>query len=129
MKKTVIITAIALGFSIATLNANPTLDISSNNLEIVKPAPNVSPFCMSIVKGDIETVKKLIDLGVDINQKSNGMTPAMYAAKFNKTEILKLLVANGANLKLRSDDGYNAIKYAQLSNAKESLAYLEGLQS
>lgn len=128
MKRTIVITTLALGLSIATLNASTSVE-KSNLLEIVKPAPAVSPFCMSIVKGDIETVKKLIDLGVDINEKSNGLTPAMYAAKFNQTEILKLLVLKGANLKLKSDDGYKAIKYAQLSNAKESLAYLEGLQS
>lgn len=128
MKRTIVITTLALGLSIATLNASTSVE-NSNLLEIVTPTPAVSPFCMSIVKGDIETVKKLIDLGVDINEKSNGLTPAMYAAKFNKTEILKLLVSKGANLKVKSDDGYRALKYAQLSHAKESLAYLEGLQS
>ncbi|MEO6346379.1 MAG: ankyrin repeat domain-containing protein [Aquaticitalea sp.] len=128
MKRTIIITALALGFAITTLNASTTVE-NSNLLELVKPALGVNPFCMSIAKGDIETVKKLIELGTDVNQKSNGMTPAMYAAKFNKTEILKLLVAKGADLKVKSDAGFKAIKYAQLSNAKESLEYLEGLQS
>ncbi|MEZ4801953.1 MAG: ankyrin repeat domain-containing protein [Gelidibacter sp.] len=128
MKKTVIITAIALGFSFATLNASTSL-VTSNALEVVKPNPSVSPFCMSIVKGDIDTVKKLIELGADVNQKSNGMTPAMYAAKFNKVEILKLLVEKGANLKTKSEQGFKAIKYAELSNATEALAYLEGLES
>lgn len=128
MKKKVIITAIALGFSFATLNATTSV-FKKHDLEIVKPTPAVSPFCMSIVKGDIETVKKLIELGTDVNQKSNGMTPAMYAAKYNKVEILKLLVEKGANLKLKSDQGHKAIKYAQLSNAKETVAYLEGMES
>ena len=84
---------------------------------------------MSIVKGDIETVKKLIELGVNINEKSNGMTPAMYAARFNKVEILKLLVKHGADLKIKSDKGNKVEKYAELSNAKEALVYLEGLES
>ncbi len=128
MKKTVIITAIALGFSFATLSATNSVS-NSSDLEIVKPTPTVSPFCMSIVKGDIETVKKLIELGEDVNQKSNGMTPAMYAAKYNKVEILKLLVEKGADLKVKSDKGHKAIKYAELSNAAETVAYLEGLES
>lgn len=128
MKKTVIITAIALGFSIATLNARTPIS-TSNSMELVKEKPSVSPFCLSVVKGDIETVKKLIELGVDVNEKSNGMTPAMYAAKFNRVEILKLLVDEGANLKLKSDQGYRVEKYAQLSNAQDALNYLEGLQS
>lgn len=128
MKKTVIITAIALGFSITTLNAR-TLVVSSHSNEIVKPITSVSPFCQSIAKGDLETVKKLIELGTDVNQKSNGMTPAMYAARYNRVEILKLLVEKGAKLDVKSDKGYKAIKYAELSNAKDALAYLEGFES
>lgn len=128
MKKTVIITAIALGLSFVTLNATNSVS-NSSDLEFVKPTPSVSPFCMSIVKGDIETVKKLIELGEDVNEKSNGMTPAMYAARFNKVEILKLLVEKGADLKEKSEQGFRAIKYAELSNATEALTYLEGLKS
>jgi ankyrin repeat protein len=128
MKRTIIITAIALGFSFSTLNASSTV-ANYKSLELVKTKGSVSPFCMSIVKGDIETVKKLIELGVDVNQKSNGMTPAMYAAKFNKVEILKILVQKGADLDVKSEKGYKAEKYAKLSNAKEALVYLEGLES
>ncbi len=128
MKKTIIITAIALGLSLTNLNATSTV-ANFNSLESVQPKASVSPFCMSIVKGDIETVKKLIELGADVNQKSNGMTPAMYAARFNKVEILKLLVEKGADLNVKSTKGYKAEKYAELSNAKEATAYLEGLKS
>lgn len=128
MKKTVIITAIALGLTITTLNAR-TLAVGSHSDELVKPTTTVSSFCLSIAKGDLETVKKLIELGTDVNEKSNGMTPAMYAARYNRVDILKLLVENGANLNVRSDMGFSAIKYAELSKAKEALAYLEGLES
>lgn len=128
MKKTVIITAIALGLSITTLNAR-TQVVNSDAREFVKPSSTVSPFCMSIAKGDLETVKKLIELGTDVNQKSNGMTPAMYAARYNRVEILKLLVEKGAKLNVKSDMGFKAIKYAELSNAKDALVYLEGFES
>lgn len=128
MKKTVFITAIALGLTITTLNARTHVVIAHAN-EMVKPNTTVNPFCLSIAKGDLVTVKKLIELGNDVNEKSNGMTPAMYAARYNRVEILKLLVENGAKLDVKSDQGFRAIKYAQLSNAKEALAYLEGLES
>ena len=128
MKKTVIIAAIAFGLTITTLNARTHVVIAKAN-ELVKPTTTVSPFCMSIAKGDLETVKKLIELGTDVNEKSNGMTPAMYAARYNRVDILKLLVEKGAKLNVRSDMGYKAIKYAELSHAKEALAYLEGLES
>lgn len=80
---------------------------------------------MAIVKGDLETVKKLIELGADVNEKSNGMTPAMFAARYNKTSILQLLVKHGAELKGKSIKGLTAMDYAKQSNANDVLAYLE----
>ena len=53
------------------------------------------------------------------------MTPVMYAAKFNRTDILKLLIANGANLKAKSDKGLTAIKYADLHGAHEAKAIIK----
>jgi uncharacterized protein len=118
MKKTIIISAISLCLSILTVNAKPLN--SSLNYETVVVF-KVSPFCASIAKGDFETVKKLIDLGADIHEKSNGMTPVMYAARFNRVEILQLLISKGVNLKEKSDQGITALKYAKLSNAYESV--------
>lgn len=86
---------------------------------------DVNPFCKAIMKGDIVMVKKLIELGVDVNEKSVGLTPAMFAARYNKAEILQILIDDGANLKLKSDRGYTAKKYAEMSNATEALAVLE----
>ena len=123
MKKTIIISAIALCFSIATVNAKSV--ISNDNTTTVVTAVKVSAFCISIAKGDFDTVKKLISLGEDVNQKSNGMTPAMYAAKFNRTEILELLIKHGAKLKTKSDKGLTALKYAEQSNAKDAKSVIE----
>ncbi|THD66331.1 ankyrin repeat domain-containing protein [Robertkochia marina] len=82
---------------------------------------NLSPFCFAIAKGDIEMVKKLIDLGADVNARSRGMTPLMYAAKYNRVEIINLLLKNGADKDLKDSRlKITAIKYAELSNAKEA---------
>ncbi|MEZ4854926.1 MAG: ankyrin repeat domain-containing protein [Gelidibacter sp.] len=126
MKKTIIITSIALGFTLTTLNAKTLSDTSTTSF-VAKGTSEVSPFCMSIVKGDLETVKKLIELGADVNSKSNGLTPAMYAAKFNRVAILKFLVEQGAKLDKKSDKGFTALKYAELSNAKDAEAYIKSL--
>ena len=128
MRKTVIIIAVALGLTAPTLHATNRTFTSNNSLE-VKTQSKISSFCLAIVKGDIETVKKLIELGSNVNEVSNGLTPAMYAAKFNKVEILKLLVKNGADLRKRSDKGFTARRYAQLSNAEDALKYLGNLGS
>ncbi|GAA3609922.1 ankyrin repeat domain-containing protein [Flavivirga amylovorans] len=123
MKKSVIITAIALCFSIVTVNANPISEnVNTTNVEYVF---KVNSFCVSIAKGDIETVQKLIERGADINEMSNGMTPVMYAAKFNRTDILKLLIAKGANLKAKSTKKMTALQYAELHGATDAAAIIK----
>lgn len=123
MKKSIIITAIALCFSIATVNAKPiTNNINNTNAEFVF---KVNSFCVSIAKGDLETVRKLIDRGADVNEMSNGMTPVMYAAKFNRTDILKLLITQGANLKARSAKKMTALQYAELHGATDAAAIVK----
>ena len=123
MKKTIIISTIALCFSIVTVSATPVINTVSE-YSVVKEF-KVSPFCVSIAKGDFETVKKLIDLGTDIHEKSNGMTPVMYAARYNRTEIIKLLISKGVNLKQKSDKGMTALKYAELSKAYEAVEIIK----
>ena len=51
-----------------------------------------------------------------------GKTPAMYAARYNKSEVLELLIQQGADLSIKSDkERFTAKKFAELSNAKEAL--------
>ncbi|CAH8283844.1 ankyrin repeat protein [Mariniflexile fucanivorans] len=123
MKKTIIFSAIALCFSIGTTHAKSS-SFNVGNHSSVKIL-NVNSFCVSIAKGDIETVKKLISRGEDVNKKSDGMTPVMYAAKYNRTEILELLIEKGANLKAKSDKKMTAADYAKLHGATDAHAIIE----
>lgn len=123
MKKTIIFSAIALCFSMGTVHAKPS-NFNGDSHSVVKIL-GVNSFCISIAKGDIETVKTLLSLGEDVNQKSDGMTPAMYAAKYNRTDILELLIANGANLKVKSNKNKTAADYAKLHGATEALTIIE----
>ncbi len=85
---------------------------------------NVSPFCISIAKGDYEMVKKMVELGTEVNKTSEGMTPLMYAARYNRVEIIKLLVANGAAINVKDKKGFTALKYAELSGADNAKSLL-----
>lgn len=116
MKKTVIILSLALStyFGQAMSNFNASIE----NVTIEKMAV-VNPFCAAIVQGDLEMVEKLIELGEDINQKSNGKTPLQYAARYNRVEIAKLLLDNGAKLNTKCDKGFTALKYAEISKATD----------
>ena len=124
MKKTIL--AVAAFCMLATTGVS-AMELSKNNETIAIPAPSaeISSFCKAVMQGEVETVTKLIELGEDVNQKSLGMAPIHYAARYNKAEVLKVLIENGANLKLKCDKGYTAVKYAELSNASDALAVLE----
>lgn len=126
MKKTILITAAVMLLAVGGIYAG-------NNGTPYQPAEmsfnvkndGLNSFCKAIVNGDLETVRKLIALGEDVNQKSLGMTPAIVAARYNKAEILELLIAHGANLKIKSDKGYTAKKTAEMSKATDALQVIE----
>ncbi|MFD2587592.1 ankyrin repeat domain-containing protein [Croceitalea marina] len=124
MKKTILTIAVAISCAVTGIYANETNNDPVLNTE-VSTNLELSSFCKAIMKGDLETVQKLIDLGEDVNKKSLGMTPAHFAARYNKPEILKVLINNGADLKARCDKGYTVKKYAELSNAMEALKVLK----
>lgn len=126
MRKTILTMAAVFMLVVTNANAEKTVnvtDVTMNQTTLRSAA--INSFCKAIMKGDIDTVKKLIELGEDVNQKSMGMTPAIFAARYNKAEILQLLIDNGANLKAKSDKGYSVKKYAQLSNATDALMVIE----
>ena len=80
----------------------------------------VNSFCKLIQAGNYSAVQSCINKGFDLNRVSNKLTPLMYAARHNRADIVKLLIENGAKLKTQSNNGYTALKWAELSNASES---------
>ena len=126
MKKTILTSSIVtmLMFNCLPINAAEVKTEHYPNVTITV-TKEISSFCKAIVQGDLETVKKLIELGEDVNKKSLGMTPAHFAARYNKPEILQVLIENGANLKTKCDKGYTVKKYAELSSADAALEVLK----
>lgn len=128
MKKSVIALAILLPLMFNTVNANidPTLR-KILNIEAAKK--NLAPITIAVVQNDYKTVKRFLELGSDIEIKDKimGMTPIMFAARYNSVALLQLLVDNGANIKATSKYGFTALKYAKLSNATDAIMFLEAL--
>lgn len=90
---------IYLGLALVTF-AN--VAAASNNTSAVKNQVAVSavyddgtPLVVAVSKGDIDTVKKFIEYGVNVNEKADDMSPLMTAARYNKAEIIKVLLAAG----------------------------------
>jgi ankyrin repeat protein len=124
MKKSITYLGIALlSLGNVALASNSVNAKSENRTITIKIT--VTPLCQAVIKGDLETVRKMIEFGSDINEASNGMTPLMFAARYNNVEVIELLLVNGANPNIKNDKGFTALKYAQLSNATEAVALLQ----
>jgi ankyrin repeat protein len=124
MKKTIIYLGITLiAFSSFTFASNTNFIGNQKTLNIINEYP--SPLIIAISKGEIETVKKFIEYRTDVNEKFNGMTPLMYAARYNKVEIIKYLLLKGADRNIEDSQGFTALKHAELSNAYEAIAILK----
>ncbi|WP_281228421.1 ankyrin repeat domain-containing protein [Flavobacterium aquiphilum] len=126
MKNSIFFLGIALLSFITVSTASNNIPTAKNEFATVAYDDDVTPLCQAIIKGDVEVVKKFIEYGVDVNQKSNGLTPLMIAARSNKVEIVKYLIEN-CKVKINEKDsnGFTALKYAELSNATESIEILK----
>ncbi len=114
MKKFIFtVLAIALSFGTATAS-----ELNKSNIKTSIEYSKVSTFCKLIIAGNYDAVKALIENGTNINRKSTGLTPLMFAARYNKVDIVKLLIKKGAKLKTKSENGnYTALDYAKMSKA------------
>lgn len=127
MKKSIVYLGMALCFFTSVSFAS-NQDIGKRNKNgITALYDNISPLNIAIFKGDIETVKRFIKYGEDTNKKSNGMSPLMFAARYNKVAILQLLLSNGANPKIKDTKGFTALRHAELSNAKDAVVILKNM--
>jgi ankyrin repeat protein len=76
-------------------------------------------------EGSLDKVKELVELGYNINRKSNNdSTAIMFAAKNNHLDVAKYLIANGANPSQKNTNGSSAISLAKKNNYEEMLKIL-----
>ncbi len=122
MKKSILCLGVTLlTFSTATFATN----VAITPMNVTSFYAKNTPLCIAIQKGEIDFVKKLIEYGADVNEKSFGMTPLMVAARYNKVEIMKLLISNGAISTTKDEKGFTALKYTELSNATGAIELLK----
>ena len=124
MRKSAVVLALALGFSLSNLNATNDI-LTSEQTEVSVVKFEVSPLCKAVATGNIEVVKTLIKEGADVNAKSNGMRPIHYAAKYNRVELIKVLVTAGADVHSTCDLGYTALGHAKKSKADDAAQFLK----
>jgi len=93
--------------------------------------PNGEILLTAMEKQKFDFAKQFILSGVNVNYQypasknyADGMTPLLYASKWNNLELTKLLVENGANINVRAKDGNTALTMAQTNGNKEIYNYL-----
>jgi ankyrin repeat protein len=126
MKKSIIYLGIAF-VSFSTISQASNHQFYNSALNTTSLYEDSTPLCVAIAKRDVEMVKKLLEYGSNVNETSNGLTPLMMASRYNNVEILRILVAKGANSKVKDQNGFTALKYAQVSNANEAIEFLKKL--
>ncbi|WP_299441703.1 ankyrin repeat domain-containing protein [uncultured Aquimarina sp.] len=125
MKKTIMTALMILIITSVSFASEQPNTSDSENYELT--TSKVDPFFMAIIKGDFDTVAKMIEEGSNVNLRSEGKTPLMYAARYNRVDIIRLLIGKGASLQAKDDTGKTAMKFAELANAKEAMALLKEL--
>ena len=70
------------------------------------------------INGDIDSIKKLIEGGADVNTKAHAesRTPLHYAALRGDKEIVDLLIQNGAKLNVIDGEGLSVLDTSYISN-------------
>jgi ankyrin repeat protein len=77
---------------------------------------------------DVEVMRLLLDKGAAIDARSpNGDTPLMMAARYGSEASVDLLIARGANLKLRNGQGAGPADLARMDGRETLAARLERL--
>lgn len=113
-------------FTFSTINATSKKNEIKEVKSEITTVYNVSTFCKLIQMGNYEAVEALIKTGEDVNKKSNGLTPLMFAARHNKAKIAQLLIDHGAKVKTKSSkEKMTALDMAKRSKAVDAIKVIK----
>ena len=97
-----ILSAMLLAF--ATVGFEAEGGTARTELEQMEYTYNESNFIESAKKGDIKAVKLFLAEGININaQNERGFTALMHAAEYQRTEVVTLLLENGADVNSKNN--------------------------
>ncbi|WP_369384849.1 ankyrin repeat domain-containing protein [Methylobacillus glycogenes] len=76
------------------------------------------PYLLTVAsKGDVVTVKSLLNSGVNPNTRdADGITALMYATRKDKADVVKALLEKGADVNAKDNGGWTALMFAAKKN-------------
>jgi hypothetical protein len=93
--------------------------------------PNGEILLLSMERQRFDLARQFIETGVDVNYQyplsrnyADGMTPLLYASKWENFEMVKLLVEHGANINMQAVNGDTALSMARINNNDAICNYL-----
>ena len=100
--------ALFLGATCPAVNGGPRSEIWAAHSSSTQEAEQ--DLLTAAGDGDLETVKSLIDEGVDVNTADDyGITPLMQSVAGGNVDLVKYLLSVGANVDARDNDGSSAL--------------------
>lgn len=115
--------------SAVTGNTQRLLDLLASDATLANAySPDgFTPLGFAVFFGQAETVKALLDAGVEVNaasRESMKVTPLASAAASKQTEIARLLIAHGANVNARAASGHIPLHEASATGNVELVRLL-----
>ena len=95
-----------------------------DDINWIKGQLDETAIIMAAEKGYIEVVKGLIDLGTNVNIKTDKSTALIDASWKSHSEIVKLLIVAGADVNMQNKSGYTALICAATNSNFEILKLL-----
>jgi ankyrin repeat protein len=82
---------------------------------------NASPLFLAVIAGDRENVELLLAKGADPNRKMNVLgflptSPLLFAIGYDDPALIRVLVAAGANVHEKDNDGMTALDWAAIAH-------------
>ncbi|MDA7653458.1 ankyrin repeat domain-containing protein [bacterium] len=87
------------------------------------PPPDIS-IHNAAGEGNIEAVKQHIAAGTDVDAKTRGETPLLWAARFGQSQVAELLIAEGADVNAKNVVGQTPLHWAAMAGHKEIIELL-----
>ena len=93
-------------------------------------APNGEILLLTMERQRFDLAKQFIEAGVDVNYQypqtssTDGMTPLLYAARWENFEMVKLLTEKGANIHTQTASGDTVLSIAKKNNNNDIYNYL-----
>lgn len=85
--------------------------------------PAIRTFFRAVAAGDVNLVRALIAQGADVNTTNQaGQTPLMLATALRRSEVIRVLLTNGADVDALDDLGLNASDWA--GNSRDMIELL-----